>query len=547
MKLFVNLQTTGDLVIEHRGQRLEYRAIKSVEQKDFDIFKEINEYWAACTPEKQDAIFQAYKDVHAVFTEYVHLGLDFDISELLPRLRPLIANLFEYHKQEDIHNWYKYNSNIGIPSNIPDTYNESEGRPGTRDQTYDKADYERLIVLSVSIRCMIPVWGEFIIRTENELGNQLKEYWALTLLRESNVMNCLAMVRLRRYIDAMISRAPIDLGVSLKVTSIHNFNDWMLGLTAVRRLTRGDLRIGVGNTNLAAFIYGFLRMKLEGMNGQIGEVKDKKPISSTGDGENNLSDLEGFRIKETVPTGDVMMPPEYLRWQMNLVLDEIALEATVIPFQLDLFGLLTGHSSTVLEPLPKLLHPAADIRPLIKQAYHQTRYLSSEIIEDPQLLLCGFLLSDHISVRAIPHMNKSDVQRLIAFSAATFWAYKQKDLACLVLSLYRHPLIEEKMARPADHYARISKDYAEQLKENFPFVRPGRGGKPQDSGSVLLAIELIVDGIKERDLHYNLPTPWERELGVKNGAVYHAPTKIRDLLADFIIRMNTVKAGQPLY
>lgn len=534
MKIYVNLQNPGDLTVEHAGRKLDWRAIKSVEQKEFDIFKEINEYWAHCGVDKQESIFNCFKNVHAVFSEFLHAGVGFDDSELLRRLRPLIAALFEHHKQEDVYSWYRHYSGIGIPSNIPSVYDESEGRPGTRDQTYDRADYERLIVLSVSIRCMIPIWGEFIIRTENILGNQLKEYWALSLLRDSDVMNCSAMARLRRYIEAMVARAPIELGIPLKVTSSENFNDLLLGLTAVRRLTRGDLRTGQTSANLAAFIYGFLRMKLEGASNSIGEVKVKTPVSSTGDGENNLSDLEGFKIKQAVPTGDTLIAPEYLRINMDNVLDGNPVNQSTF----------TEH---VQIPLIKLLNPRDDITSLVKQAYVQTRYLKSEVIEDNQLLLCGFLMSDYISVRAIPYMNKSDVQRLIAFCAATMWSYGQKDLACLMINIQRVPILSGNIARAADVRSRISKDLNELLKKQFPFIRPGRGGKPQDSGAVFNAIDQIVDMMKEHDIHYNLPTSWAKELGVTNGAMYQVPTNIRNILGEFILRLNTRTPNQPLY
>ena len=545
MKISINFRTSGDLVVEHQGKTLEWRPIKSVEQKEFDIFKEINEYWMSCGIDKQNAIFAAYQEIHAVFAEFLLLGTDMDVVDLLPRLRPKIAKLFEYHKQEDVYKWYRDYSGIGVPSGIPDVFNEAEGRPGTRDQTYDRADYERLIVLSVSIRCVVPVWGEFILRTEGVIGNHLKEYWALTLLRESNIMTSPAMARLRRYIDAMVSRTQIDLGVSLKVTSVHNFNEWMLGLTAVRRLTRGDLRVGNSNTNLAAFIYGFLRMKLEGLAGTIGDVKDKKPISSTGDGENNLSDLEGFRIKQAVPAGDVAIAPEFLRLAMNAVLNDGPYNSVTMP--LDFFK--DGQPQTrmvELKPFVQLLNPVQFIGPLVKQAFTQTRTLNTEIIENAQLLLCGYLVHDYISIMSIPYMRKTDAQRLIAFCAATMWSYKQYDLACLMMAIYRLPANQDRMVRPSDHRARVSKETSELLKENFPYIRPGRGGKPQDSG-VFEAIDKVVNMIKDRDAYYNLPSAWAKEIGVANGTIYHAPVNIRTLLADFILRVNTIPKELPLY
>ncbi len=562
MRLFINSQT-GDLVIEHLGKKLEWRAIKSVEQKEFDIFKEINEYWKFCDIDKQNKIFDIYQRIHAIFSEYIHQNVTIDVSETIPQLRPVVAELFEQHKQEDVFNWYRYHSGIAMPTSIPALYDESEGRSRTRDQTYDRPDYERLIVLSVSIRCMIPIWGEFIIRTEGVVGNHLKEYWAMTLLHDANIMSCAAMVRLRRYIDAMVERASIDLSVSLKITSVENFNDWMLSLTAVRRLTRGDLRVGAANTNLAAFIYGFLKMKLEGMKNAAGEVKIKKPISASTEGENNLSDLEGFKIKQAVTTDAVQIGPEYLKRNMEYVLTGGYCDTLHTPDRLQLLARELGMSPAELsavtmgsfskqpfvetQPLIKYLNPVYDISELVKQAYDQTRYLESETIEDCQLLLCGFLMSNYISIRSIPHMNKTDVQRLIAFSAATMWSYKQKDLACMMLNVYRVPILSDNMIRPADVRSRITKENAESLRKIFPYVRPGRGGKPADSGAVFSDIESIVDMMKERDIHYNLPKQWCAELGIVNGSIYHAPTNIRNILAEYILRINHKQELQPLY
>jgi hypothetical protein len=319
----------------------------------------------------------------------------------------------------------------------------------------------------------------------------------------------------------------------------------MLGLTAVRRLTRGDLRVGIANTNLAAFIYGFLRMKLDGMDGSIGEVKDKKPISSSGDGENNLSDLEGFRIKQAVPAGDVAVAPEYLRLAMMAITDDTPQVPVDLPQK---YNHQTGELEFVTKkPFIQLLNPNQNITTLVKQAYSQTRFLNTEIIEDPQLLLCGFLVHDHISIRSIPYMNKSDVARLIAFCAATLWSYKQKDLAILILAIYRAPISHEMIPRAGDIRHRISKDLSETIRQLFPYTRPTRGSKTQDTDTVFSAIEQIVDMIKDRDLYYNLPISWAREVGITNGSPYNVPPNIRNILADFIIRINSVPSGSPLY
>ena len=71
---------------------------------------------------------------------------------------------------------------IHIPVRLEDTFVHSDERPMTRDKTYTKPDYVKLIGLTLALRPMIPIWGEFIERTHKETGTSFKEYYAYLLM-----------------------------------------------------------------------------------------------------------------------------------------------------------------------------------------------------------------------------------------------------------------------------------------------------------------------------------------------------------------------------
>ena len=60
-------KTEPALVILHKGVELRWNIPSKDLAFEFDIFEQINGYWAQCQPQTQDDIFALYDKIYAVF------------------------------------------------------------------------------------------------------------------------------------------------------------------------------------------------------------------------------------------------------------------------------------------------------------------------------------------------------------------------------------------------------------------------------------------------------------------------------------------------
>ena len=128
----------------------------------FDIFEQINGYWARLPQANQDKIFVIYKRIREVFDQF------YDTNELTMALYTLVRDLYEEHDLVAIRHWIDFYSNLSVPSSVEEKFSGEQDSSKTRERTYLKEDYMWLVTLSVAIRVMIPIWGEFISRTGKE-------------------------------------------------------------------------------------------------------------------------------------------------------------------------------------------------------------------------------------------------------------------------------------------------------------------------------------------------------------------------------------------
>ena len=223
----------------------------------YDIFEFINVYWSYISVAEQNKIFDCYCRIRTVFDNV------WDTTELTRQLHVLIAELCSYHDLDQIKQWIIFHANIIIPDNFSDVYSEKYETTMTREKTYLRRDYEGLLALSVGLRIMVPVWGEFVYRTKKETGNNLKEYYAFKLLELSNFKNSEPMERLKIYVECSIPQDKSRAGAIINAIASEDYSTWMLALIAVRRLSVGDVRGIIAGSSLITYIYKFINGKIK--------------------------------------------------------------------------------------------------------------------------------------------------------------------------------------------------------------------------------------------------------------------------------------------
>ena len=489
-------------ILEHNEEIIEWNIAlydKIIIKKDYDIFDQINKYWEYLPKATQDQIFAIYKRTKEVFDN------TWDSDQLTKELYTLIADLYQFHELTDIRHWVNFHSDLALPRDIDlrEVFVESDETPGTRERTYLKEDYKWLVTLSIALRVVIPIWGEFISRTRKETGTVFKEYYAFKLLSYSSIARSEPMERLRIYVEHSLQADKSKAAAVLGGISSEDFPTWILALVLVRCLSIGDVRGLDPTSSLITFIYKYIRQKVQGHdNSFIGMVKDKSFEGQGQEGENNLSKLENYKIKQDIPAGDLAIIEYYMQ--------NIDVLATKICPDVDL-ALLSESTETVSA-------------------------LESELIWKPQITLIQWVLKPVVPPRGVLHLNKLLCLRAMAVTQTLLWHRGHFELAGLVSAIIQKSDDELQLAG-TDSRARIPKDLAEKLDSLFPYARKlsGKQNLVKRQNPATEAIDSVANLFSEHNWRLTLPQEWVSTITGSNSRLYSVPHNIKILLAKLAI------------
>ncbi len=474
---------------------------------NYDIVEQINGYWAYIPLANQDKIFDIYKRIRFEFDNV------WDTSTLTKTLYGLIAELYQYHELKDIHHWKIFHTNIVIPDSIPLTFEEAQETTKTRERTYCKEDYSWLVSMSIALRAMIPIWGEFILRTKKETGTVFKEYYAFKLLAQSSVAKSEPMERLRSYVEHTIPGEKDKSSAVFDGLSTEDYPQWVLGLILVRRMTIGDIRGINPNSTLVTFIYKYIGQKVKSHdNSFIGIVKDKLVEGQGQDGENNLSRLEGYKVKQDIPDGDIVLIEHYSENHVRAV---------------------------------KRICPDIDLA-LLDKAMESVQALQYQQIWVPQMDLMRWIMKPVISPRGIINLNKLDTVRMMGVALAVLWHCEHYELAALMTAVEESN--KDEMHLDTESRTRIPKDQVEIIEGLYPYPRKPVG-KQKVQKRVSPAIEAIDEMARlfsEHSWRLTLPSEWMALIPSCNGnRRYGVPHNVKGLLATLTIQLATRKLSKP--
>lgn len=505
-------QTVANLT--QRDQELKWN-IKLIDKAsikpDVDIFHQINGYWSKIDMELQDKIFDCYRRIHITFDEI------WETEDLARALLPLIAELCSYHKLDDIRQWMDFHSDVVMPQKLDDEFSDSHGAIGTRERTYLREDYKQLVVLSIALRPMLLVWGEYVFRTEKEHGTNWKEYKAFQLLSHSYILSadCPPMVRLQRYVELSLPQTKEFDSAILDGISTEDFSTWVLALVVIRRLTIGDISGTDPDFNLVAFIYRYVGQKVKGHDHSfMGMVKPKIPESQSGDSENNLSKLEGYKVKQEIPAGDIAIVEHYIADVQKLAL-------RVCPDIANNLGILHESMKSIEQ-------------------------LNTEHIWDPQLALVQWTLGEAVSPRAFPYLSKKSVLEAMGVAQAVLWHREHFELAGLMTAVAQSNQNELQLTGVIPQ-ARIPTTMVDELNKLYPHARrqSGKQKSQKEKNVAVLGIDTVVKQLREHEWRLTVPPSWlPRILQNTNDRRYAVPYDIKIKMAKLAIEIATNQANR---
>jgi len=452
------------MVLSHDDKKIYWNIAafdkKTFTEPEYDVFKHINEYWARMDSYKQELIFLTYDKIRSTFEDVS------DTSSLIQHLHPLIHELLEEHKLNDVSTWMAFHSDITFGYKLDDIYVESDEKPGSREKTYLKSDYILLLAMTIVLRTMIPVWGEFIYRTKRETGPAFKELYAFQLLSQSYMMYSPPMDKLRVYVNNNILEDKPLYSSIIKGVGSEDYPTWLLSKVIVCKLCIGDVS-GSKDASLVTLIWNFINHKVINPNtGSFASMikgKEFEPHDSTN--EHNTSRLEGYKIKTELPLGDIVILEHYMN-------DPVA--------------------------VAQKLKPGVNVN-LLMRFLEMSNVLQTEQIWKPQVALAQYVMKPVISPRGLIHLSKKQVITAIAITQTLLWESNHKTLACLAsaIATYNEHGVT---AVGIDSRTRIPKELMDELNMLFPYNKINSlKRKSKAANTIISAIDEVASLFSQRD------------------------------------------------
>jgi len=295
------------ILVSHNGESITFNQdgfFKSSQKDHQGTFDELNGYIAAyLNPQQQQQMFSVYQRIRYILdTEQA------TPKTLLPKLQPLVRELYSLVSINDV-NLYMYNNNLThIPSGVHEV--AVQNKEYSDDTTYLKADYIRLVNLSVLLHLMAPVIADYVNAVGAVTGVQFKEIAALALFTYADIYHCEEMVKVRRYVEAHCYKQPVPLSATLGGLSEESFPKWMLASIIARRLCINHVRHDDTSGHLVTQIFMHIRynIRLDGKFG--GGVMAKNGRHVVGDDEQEKPVIENWKTKQEIYETDIQICEE---------------------------------------------------------------------------------------------------------------------------------------------------------------------------------------------------------------------------------------------
>lgn len=493
----------GEIFISHRGQTLSWAAGefgKKYFEPEMRLFDHINRFWATLPEAKQDAIWSCYFRIHDL------LNTCSDSLTLTRELTPMVAELYRVHDEnllQRLENWMSYNPDISIPARFSDTYVYSDDKPGTREKTYIRSDYVKLVALALALRPMIPIWSEFIRTTKSETGTNFKEYYAFALLSKTSLIDCPAMERMRTYIRNIIKPDQSMTDSIVDGVGSEDYANWLLAALMVTRICVGDVRGLENQPCLVITSYKYITQTTRQPKGSGAGAAIARKDFATGDGDHEPSRLESYKPKEEFSQGDLSPYKVYA--------DDIFRTAKRLSQDIDL--------------------------DLLASTLDNNKQLQKEALHDAQLTLMQWVIAPVISPRAVFNMPKDTVIKLLSLAQVVLWQKGHQKLS-LFTTAVKVQDTDVMMLSGLGTVARLTKDQIAELEKMYPYNRlPASRPTAKIINDAVAAIDIQTNRLNSCDWILTAPDAMITEVLGKAQRRVGCPHDIKICLANLVLQI----------
>lgn len=498
--------------IEHDNQVIVFN-VRSYKQTKFSnnltVFDEINRYLATIPDNRQSAIFNCYTEIH----ETLRLAKTLD-KELRNKLTGKINNLANYVDLEQLDRWLRFNGCVRIPPTADDKLSDDlEER-----RTFLAEDYRHLGAFTVSLRCMLPIWGEFqdFVSSINRAAAKTKEFESLRLITTSAFYTHVSVARVRTYIEATVESVGGSTSALVSGLGTSLLPDHLLAGAVVRRLAVAPLNEDLDRGGLAKNIHGYVQSALKDFD----NPQDCARIVNGGGGDSetgeDFSKIDGFRVKGLIPPGGL---EKYVVW-------------------LDLVG-PQGVAKSIDPTIPP------DLVQACCEANANLEYID---LEKCQRLLAKWVMDSVIPCTMLDTIKRKQISTIVMPAVQALlihWGFD--DMAILVTA--------EKSQEPPPpsftSYIRITKQTNKLLGEMYPYsnAKPNKNDRQQNVG--YSSIEGCAQAFNCHQWNVNIPDIiLPKFSGIRARSSISTPSDISERLALIVDKIWSVRDGhakQPLW
>jgi hypothetical protein len=491
------------------------------------VFDCINDFWKTLPAERLTGIWNTYKEIHRA------LRASRDVFQLNQVLQLLVQKLYSYMPYEELRYWVNYKADVKIPSNVLVDYAPSAGTRSMpvykqpeidpdgpvklpsitpmdlnypKELTYLRKDYQELAVLSVALRPMVPIWGEYIRLTEDQVGGSFKEYEAMGLLYLTELPQTEAMNRLLLYMEHSVAIQPTSHSAIMGGLSVTTLPSWLLAGCLVRRLVFGQIHAQDEKTSIVANVYRYVNSTMKSLDSNFdGKVNPKKlPMEMNEDDNSSLADM--YKVKQDVA------------------------DAKIVALNIYATERLYDMAARVDPSMPTVM--VDDCLAFINTISHLP-------IRRHQTALAQWIIAPAISPRSVEYLNKKAVMHVLAVTQAALWHWGFFELAAILTAIER-PIREVSIQWGSESRSRISKELVDELTVVYPHVRRQRGKDKsvRQLNTGYRAIDLYCEFITQSEWQLNAPAPIaEKVESVGASRLLVIPPDLRMMLAQLILRL----------
>ena len=481
-------------------------------------FYEFNEWLKTKPRQWQENVYQHYKRIRNIIDE------ENDVEVMLSKLNEAAVQLYSNVNLDEIESWVKLpTSPCNVPTKPTTSYENTRKNP--RETTYVYSDYLGLVVYSIALRFVAPIWGDIDSRLYSQYGKDYKEIYAKEILHKTCLDGCVAENRLREFM--INAKVQVDTNtVLMSGLSEDDFYNYMLAIIILRRLSLGDVSGSDNTYRLIINIYYYFQTKIKQVARSYGSNTDSVKFK-----KNPVEDKKTNSDSNSQSVYDVGFSRSKISTDDKVFLEFAAKDHDRI--------------IQIVEPeLPKELYweaiDAIRVNFNIDNLSGIREYMKP--IQEIQLNIVKWVLDEAINPVIYDYLDLETVIDLLGLTSAILWHRGYYEFAALVSAIAINTNSDDFFIAPT-YRRNIDSHLSNRL--NKTYCLGGTTKSEKRNMTALGCIELFEKGISPFNWYLTLPDKWANSgkiINKDNRLITQSDIRVRiaELMLDIANRQKLV-------